>query len=401
MADNEKPEKIIDVETAPDVPETDVIENEYVEDHEDHREEHHEDSGVATNILKIAGLLVIGGALSLWLGPKIAPILPSGMAPVASWLAPGGAQTNSEITALQAELASMPEPVSSYEIQAMIAGAISTKTAALSTKIDALSGGPDNNELISRLAALELETDGLRAEVSALLTQLSDFSEVGGEVSADTATKLAGFAAVNEGLRAQIAALANRLDGVSATAAQVSVVETNAEVERNATSIRNSLNTIEVALSAGLPFASSLAELENAGIADIPAVLLDASSGVATMAKLRANFPEAAHDAIRASILASAGDGVLASIGAFAKAQVAGRSLTPQDGVGPDAVLSRAEAALKNDDLATALTEIDALPAASMPSEARGSMGDWVANATRLQNTLLAFDALQTSLTNE
>ena len=397
MADNEKPEKIIDVETAPDVPETDAIENEYVED----QEEHHEDSGVAANILKIAGLLVVGGALSLWLGPKIAPTLPSGMAPVASWLAPGGARTNAKIAALQAELASMPEPVSSYEIQAMIAGAISTKTAALSTKIDALGGGLDDSEILSRLSALELETDGLNAEVSALLTQLSDVSQVGGEVSAGTAAKLASFAAVNEGLRAQIAALANRVDGVSATAAQVSIVETNAEAERNATSIRNSLNTIEVALSAGLPFTSSLADLESAGIIDIPVALSDASGGVATMAKLRADFPEAAHAAIRASILASAGDGVLASIGAFAKAQVAGRSLTPQDGVGPDAVLSRAEAALKNDDLAAALTEIDALPAVSMPSEARGSMGDWVANATRLQNTLLAFDTLQASLTNE
>lgn len=397
MAEKETPEEIIDVEAAVDVVDADAFEDETAKEFEDH----HEEGGVSAKILKITGLLVVGGALALWLGPKIAPTLPSGMAPVASWLAPGGARINDDIAALQVVLADRPEPVSSYEIEAMIAGAISTKTAALSTQINALGGGYDNSAFDARLAALELKTDGLRAEVSELLAQLSDVSQVGGEVSAETAAKLAGFAVVNEGLKAEIAALAGRLDGVSATAAQVSVVELNAETERNTTAIRNSLSRIDVALSAGLPFATALSDLENAGVVDIPTALLDASSGVVTMAKLRTDFPEAAHAAIRASILASAGDGVFASIGAFARAQVAGRSLTPQAGVGPDAVLSRAEAALKNDDLATALDEIDALPAVSMPSEAGGAMGDWVANATKLQNTLLAFDTLQSSLETE
>lgn len=397
MAEKETPEEIIDVEATQDVVDTEVFEDE----HSEALEDQHEDAGVAAKILKVAGIMVVGGALALWLGPKIAPTLPSGMAPVASWLAPGGARTNDDIAELQAALANRPEPVSSYEIEAMIAGAISTKTAALSTQIDALGGGFDTSDFDARLATLELKTDGLRAEVTALLTELSDVSQVGGEVSAETAAKLAAFSAANEGLKAEIANLASRVDGVSATAAQVSVVELNAEVERNATAIRNSINRIDVALSAGLPFEASLIDLENAGITDIPVALYDAQNGVVTMAKLRADFPEAAHAAIRASILASAGDGVFASIGAFARAQVAGRSLTPQGGVGPDAVLSRAEAALKNDDLATALDEIDALPAVSMPSEARGPMGDWVANATELQNAIAAFGALQASLLSE
>ncbi len=224
---------------------------------------------------------------------------------------------------------------------------------------------------------------------------------MGGEVSAETAAKLAGFAAVNEGLKAEIAALASRIDGVSATAAQVSAVETNAEVARNAAVIHSSLNSIDVALSAGLPFTATLIDLENAGVTDIPMALADASNGVVTMAKLRADFPEAAHGAIRASILASAGEGVFASVSAFTKAQVAGRSLTPQDGVGPDAVLSRAEAALKQDDLDKALTEIDALPSAAMSPDGDGAMDVWLANATKLQNALDAFDTLQASLTAE
>lgn len=386
--DIEKPDEAIDVEAAPDVAENDRFD-----------EDEHDETGMVARILKISAFLVFGGVLMLWIGPKVAPSLPSGMAPVANWLAPGGAEIKAEIAALQAALADMPEPVSAYEIEAMIAGGISTKTTALSARIDALGDGTDSGEIESRLAALEMKTDGLRAEVSALLAQLSDVSQVGGEVSAETAAKLAGFAAVNEGLKAEIAALANRIDGVSATAAErASAVEADAELERNAAAILSSLNTIDLALSAGLPFAAALADLENAGVMDIPAALADASGGVATMAKLRADFPEAAHAAIRASILASAGDGIFASISAFTRAQVAGRSLTPQDGVGPDAVLSRAEVALKQDDLTTALAEIDALPAVAMPSEARGPMGDWVANAMERQTALNAFDVLQASL---
>ncbi|MHA1128739.1 MAG: COG4223 family protein [Alphaproteobacteria bacterium] len=386
MAENETPDKVINVEAAPDIHDPDTVEEDHVE------------TGLAARILKVSGILVVGGVLALWLGPKIAPALPSGMAPVAAWLAPGGEQTNADIAALQMALTGMPEPVSVYEIDAMIAGGISTKTAALTARIDALDDGSDTAQIESRLAALELKTDGLRAEMSSLLSQLSDVSQMGGEVSAETAAKLAGFVAVNEGLKAEIEALANRIDGVSATAAQVSTVETNAEAARNMAVIRSSLNSIDVALSAGLPFATTLNDLENAGIVDIPVALADASNGVATMAKLRADFPEAAHAAIRASILASAGDGVFASISAFTKAQVAGRSLTPQDGVGPDAVLSRAEAALKQDDLNKALTEIDALPTAAMSEDGDGAMDVWLANAAELQSALNAFDTLQASL---
>ena len=393
MTENETPEKVIDVEAAPDISEVDTT--------EDGHEEDHDDAGLAERILKVSGILLAGGILALWLGPKIAPTLPSGMAPVAAWLAPGGAQTNADIAALQAALADMPEPVSTYEIDAMIAGGISTKTAALSARIEALGEGGDTSEIQSRLAALELHTDGLRAELSSLLSQLSDVSQMGGEVSADTAAKLAGFAAANEGLKAEIATLARRIDGVSATAAQVSAVETSAEAARNVAVINSSLNAIDVEISAGLSYAAALTDLENAGVTDIPVALSDASSGVATMAKLRADFPEAAHHAIRASILASAGDGVFASIGAFTKAQVAGRSLTPQIGVGPDAVLSRAEAALKQGDLDKALTEIDALPAAAISPEGDGAMAAWLASATELQAVLNAFDTLKSSLSAE
>ena len=67
---------------------------------------------------------------------------------------------------------------------------------------------------------------------------------------------------------------------------------------------------------------------------------------------------------------------MLARANAFLKAQVASRSLTPQPGTGTDAVLSRMEDRLRQDDLAGALAEAQALP-----SEAAAAMQGWLDSA--------------------
>ena len=118
-----------------------------------------------------------------------------------------------------------------------------------------------------------------------------------------------------------------------------------------------------------------------------------AASGVPTLAKLRDSFPDAAHEAIRASIMASAGDGVVARSRAFLKAQVASRSLTPQPGMAPDAVLSRMEDRLRRDDLAGAVAE-----AAQLPSEASAAMGSWLAGARLRLGAEQGLAALDTTL---
>ena len=408
MAENETPVETVDVEEAADVAQFDHAE-----------EDEHEESGIAAKILIVTGLLVVGGALALWIGPKIAPTLPSGMAPVAAWLSPGGEATQAEIAELRQTLEEIPQAVSTSEIEAMIANQNRALSEDIATQIATVKdqvAASDSNEIESRLATVESKLEGLRAELSSLMSQLSDVSTAGGAVSAETNAQIATYAAAMDGLKAEIAALAaqngalsQKIDSVSVVASRqvaeaeskVSEVEVNAELERNTATIQNSLKAIDVALAAGLPFASALTDLQSAGVTDIPVALADASGGIATLPQLRTDFPEAAHAAIRASIMASAGDGLFAGISAFMRAQVAGRSLTPQDGLGPDAVLSRAEAALNQDDLATALMEIDALPAVSMPSEARGPMGDWVATATARLNAVNAYGALLDTLTSE
>ncbi len=61
---------------------------------------------------------------------------------------------------------------------------------------------------------------------------------------------------------------------------------------------------------------------------------------------------------------------------AFLRTQLGTRSLEPKAGDDADSVLSRAEAALRQGDIATALTELDALPEAGQPA-----LAEWRAQA--------------------
>ncbi|MFB1024955.1 MAG: hypothetical protein QMC33_06380, partial [Octadecabacter sp.] len=64
-------------------------------------------------------------------------------------------------------------------------------------------------------------------------------------------------------------------------------------------------------------------------------------------------------------------------------------SSSPQEGAGPDAVLSRAEAAIKAGRVADALAELEALP-----EVARAEMTDWTARATQRADVLDAIATL-------
>jgi len=78
----------------------------------------------------------------------------------------------------------------------------------------------------------------------------------------------------------------------------------------------------------------------------------------------------------------------------FLRSQTGARSLAPRDGDDTDAVLSRAEAALRQGDLATTLTELDALtgdPAAAMAA--------WRAQAETRMAALAALTVLQDQFT--
>jgi hypothetical protein len=94
------------------------------------------------------------------------------------------------------------------------------------------------------------------------------------------------------------------------------------------------------------------------------------------MAQVQAGFPAAARAALAASVQpdpeAALGDRMLA----FLRAQTGARALTPRDGADPDAILSRAEAAMRAGDLDSALAELD-----SLPPDAAAALAGWRAGA--------------------
>ena len=148
---------------------------------------------------------------------------------------------------------------------------------------------------------------------------------------------------------------------------------------------------MRAALESGLPFATAVAELEGV---EMPAPLAAAAgSGVPTLASLQARFPEAARRALEDSLRADLGDTTAERLGSFLRTQVGARSLTPREGTDPDAVLSRAEAALAEGRLADALAEI-----AALPDPGRAALADWTAQAQLRLDAAAALDALAVTL---
>ncbi|MGX0974546.1 hypothetical protein ACSSVY_000242 [Roseovarius sp. MBR-51] len=253
------------------------------------------------------------------------------------------------------------------------------RLAALSAELQGLESPPD----------LSGEMGGLSETLTALTGQMS---ELEGRLSALEERPAAQGDSVPsaelEDLRAALAAQASEIEALRGAA---DAEEAAARDSAVATLRRAALTRVMTALDSGSDFAPALTDLRDTG-AEVPDVLADqADTGVPTQAALVESFPEAARAAL-ATARAESGDTV-AGVGGFLKSQLGIRSLNPQEGDDPDAVLSRAEAALIEERLADALAEIESLPEA-----ARATMQDWVAEATRRQEALAAAEALAGTL---
>ena len=96
------------------------------------------------------------------------------------------------------------------------------------------------------------------------------------------------------------------------------------------------------------------------------------------------------------ALQATAEDTAIGRVGAFLRGQVGGRSLSPRAGDDPDAVLSRAEAALREDDLHGAVEELRALP-----EPARDMFEDWMQAATARAEADAALQTIRAGLTGD
>jgi hypothetical protein len=157
---------------------------------------------------------------------------------------------------------------------------------------------------------------------------------------------------------------------------------------RKATAVA-AFGQMAAALESGAPLQPALDAAASAGLT-LPQGLSDVAQGAPTLQSLHDTFPPAARDALALSLRATADGGLWNRFSAFLRSQTGARSLTPVAGNDPDAILSRAEAAVGTGDLKAALTEI-----ATLPTEGQARMAEWVALATRRQTALEALATLQ------
>lgn len=316
---------------------------------------------------------VIGGIIAAVLGFGAAQIVPNGW-PLASntTIAADVASLKADFATLQAQIAAVPQP-----------------DATLADRLAAVEAAPDVDltPLTDRVAALEAQPasiatpsgGGVNVATAVLSAQADDIASL----QADVAVLKAG-GTISPDMEAKLAEAEAR---ATALAAQT-------EADAAALRLRSALDRLEIALESGAPYATALADL---GDAPVPAVLADnAANGLPTLGTLQAGFPDAARAALEASVRVSGGETWTERATAFLRNQTGARSLTPREGTDPDAVLSRAEAALAAGDVPLTLTEIAALPA-----EGQTALADWMALTNTYLSAQQAVADLRTALNLE
>ena len=274
---------------------------------------------------------------------------------------------SAELTSLKsavAKLAEMPAP--------SVDKALTDRMSALEASLAAASSEPDLSALTTRLDALDQLTASLQAR-PATAGQADTAALAALQAQIDT-MKSGGIAA---------AALADATAAIDAKLAEagskVEAIKSEAEAIAAATQKRAALHQIAAALDSGAPYASAIADL---GETPLSPLLIDhAAAGLPTLQSLRQAFPDAARAALDAALKANMGDSWTDRASAFLRGQTGARLLTPREGTDPDAVLSRAEAAMTAGDLNAALAEI-----AALPSEGQTAMADWLAMAQLRQD---------------
>lgn len=371
-ADNEEATQT-EPETASSEDNYEIVE-EYDLEHEDH-------ISLSSRILRFLAIFTVGVVVALWAGPKIAPVLPAGLKPVAEFLSPQ-ADISAQIETVEAKLELRIAEIEAANLQQdtidqikLLLDQLDAKDADFSTSIAMLS---DN------IQALQSAFDAVQSEIAEVSARQALTSE-GGTVSEEVITQF------EEKLAAIIAAQQD----LNKSQAQVTEVQQDAASKLRWANAANALSQITDALETGRPFAKALDQLGDINGIVIPTELSDvATQGAPSLFDLKKQLPQLARVAIRADIKARADESILNKFTSFLKSQVGTRSLEPQAGDTMDAVFSRIEGALDERDLSTALAETNALS-----DLAKETMKDWVAALAKLTGATLAVQSLQQQLT--
>lgn len=306
----------------------------------------------------------------------------------------GLAQQSARLDTLAVDVEALAADPATHDLAAAQANLSETTAGALA-------------EIRDSLAALDSRIGDGQARLNALDGRLSSLEKRPVEGGAASATALDAFGREMEALRAEMATqksavaeaqaqlqaeAAGATETIRAAVAEADRLRTEAEETARRATARAALGRIQAALTAGGALDPALADLRSTGI-EVPPALAEQGQGVPTLEALRAAFPAAARDALAASLRETAGGSLWDRSLAFLRTQSGARSLTPREGADPDAVLSRAEAALAAGDPGAAITAIETLPEAG-----QARMAEWVTLAKRRIAATAAAAALAAEL---
>ncbi len=267
-----------------------------------------------------------------------------------------------------------------------LSGAVSKSTGELQAKL---------GDLDAKIAAVEerLTSVEKRPLAESSETAKAAFAAYERELEQLKAS-LEGQQKTNADMTAQVAASAEAAKAeVQAAADEAQAMKAQAEAETRQAAEREALASLDAAIARGVGYQAILDKLP-ADTTLPEALSASAATGVASLDKLQEDYPAAARAALDASIKQTVSDDPVSRIGAFLKTQSGMRSLEPKQGDDPDAILSRAEAAVEAGDLTAAMAEL-----AKLPSDGQAAMAAWVAAAkTRLDVTQAATSLSETLL---
>lgn len=283
---------------------------------------------------------LLGGAIAAAAGFALSHFNAFGLAP---------ADPSAKVTALEQQLETSLAGLESRLTAAETA--VDPAIAPLDARVAALETAPEVDlsglaDLDRRLAAIEAMPAGGDASTAALAAKLAELER-----------KLAQQPAAAAIDTAEIEAALARLNEAEAAA---NARATEAAAQAEATAQARALESLALAIGTGVGFAAELAAVADPSLQE---TLAPHVAGVATLATLRADFPDAARATLQLARAANPEAGWTARLADFLADQTEARSLTPREGDDPDAILSRAEHALGEGRLADCLTELATLDA--------------------------------------
>lgn len=302
--------------------------------------------------------MVLGGAAAAAIGFGAAMFIPPKLANNTAAFEQRLSQQDATLKALKDDVAGLSNPD-----QNGLAATTAQNTAAIT-------------DIAGRLEAIDNQIGALGARLTELENRLAP------------APAQTPDAATNADITALRAALAEQKTQLEAMASRTAEQDKIANAGARATLRRAALTRMQTALDSGAGFAPALADLEETGVTIPAALKAVAAGGVVSLAQLQESFPDAARAALSAARKAQPETGT-GGFTAFLRDQLGARSLEPQAGNDPDAILSRIEAATRENRLADALAEMETLP-----EVARVELSDWAGDVARRLEALAAAEQL-------